>query len=152
MTAVAALLKRETELVMRFRDMLLREQAILRSGKSESLAEINAEKLSLVESLNHAGTERARVLSADKDTTIDMPAWLSVHPLENESAALWEGLLKIARQAREINELNGNLINLLHQKTSDALAILTHGQADKSLYGSNGQSSQSTGSRIIDSA
>lgn len=152
MTAVAALLKRETELVMRFRNTLLREQAILRSGKSDDLAEINAEKLSLVESLNHAGAERARVLSAGKDTTIDMPAWLSDHPLENESAALWGGLLKIAREAREINELNGNLINLLHQKTSDALAILTHGQADKSLYRSNGQASQSTGSRIIDSA
>jgi flagella synthesis protein FlgN len=152
MTIAATLLKREAELVARFRNTLLREQEILRSGKSDGLAEVNTEKLSLVESLNQAGTERARALSSSNEATIDMQAWLSAHPQETESATLWGGLLTVAREAREINELNGNLINILHQKTSEALSILTHSQGDQTLYSSSGQSSLSTGSRIIDSA
>lgn len=152
MNAVVALLKRETELVIRFRDTLLREQDILRSGSSDGLTEVNNEKLSLVEFLNQAGTERSRTLLSGGEPTIDMQAWFSAHPQEKESAALWEGMLKIAREARGINELNGNLISVLHQKTSEALAILTHSQADQSLYSSSGQAAMSTGSRIIDSA
>lgn len=153
MTVAAALLKREAELVTRFRDALLREQDILRSGKTDGLAEVNAEKLALVESLNQAGAERARTLSASDETTaIDMQAWFSAHPRETESLMLWGNLLEVAREVRGINELNGNLINVLHQKTSEALSILTSGQADQSLYSSSGQSAMSTGSRIIDSA
>lgn len=152
MTIVAKLLKREAELVARFRNTLLREQEILRSGKSDGLAEINAGKLSLVDSLNLAGAERARTLSSSDEATIDMQTWFSAHPSEIEAVELWKGLLETAREARAINELNGNLINVLHQKTSDALSILTQGKADQSLYSSNGQASLSTGSRIIDSA
>lgn len=152
MSLVAKLLKREAELVVRFRDTLLREQRVLQSGTSEGLAEVNAEKLSLVENLNIVGAERARALSSSDDNTIDMQAWFSAHPSEREAAEVWKGLLGIAREARDINELNGNLIQVLHQKTSDALSILTLGQADQSLYSSNGQASLSTGSRIIDSA
>ncbi|NTV69417.1 MAG: flagellar protein FlgN [Azonexaceae bacterium] len=152
MTVAATLLKREAELVTRFRNALLREQEILRSGKTDGLAEVNIEKLSLVECLNQAGAERARALSKSDQITIDMQEWFSVHPQETESLMLWESLLKEAREARGINELNGNLINVLHQKTSEALSILTNSQADQSLYSSSGQAAMSTGSRIIDSA
>jgi len=152
MTKVADLLKRETELVVRFRNALLLEQEILRSGKTDGLAEISTEKLTLVEQLNQAGSERAHMLSPSGETTTDTHAWFSAHPQEKDSFALWKRLLELAREAREINERNGGLINLLHQKTSDALSILTQGKADQSLYGSNGQASMSTGSRIIDSA
>lgn len=152
MTALAALLKNEAALVVRFRDTLLREQEILRSGTSEELADINTEKLALAESLNGAGAERARALSAGKDNVIDMQVWFSAHPREAESIKLWDGLLKVAREAREINEVNGSLINALHQKASDALSILTRSEAEQSLYSRDGQSAPSTGSRIIDSA
>ena len=152
MSLVAKLLKREAELVERFRDTLLREQRVLQSGTADGLAEVNAEKLSLVENLNILGAERARTLSSGDDETIDMQAWFAAHPSENEAAEVWKGLLGTAREARDINEQNGNLIQVLHQKTSDALSILTQGQADQSLYSSNGQASLSTGSRIIDSA
>ena len=152
MAAIAILLKREAELVVRFRNTLLREQEVLRSGITEGLAEISTEKLSLVESLNNAEAERARALFSSDDGIVDIQAWLSSHPQERESALLWKELLDVAREAREINELNGKLINTLHQKTSDALSILTQGHTNRSLYGSDGQASLNTGSRIIDSA
>lgn len=152
MSLAAKLLKREAELVVRFRDTLLCEQQILRNGTTEGLAEISAEKLSLVDSLNIAEAERARTLSSSNNDLIDMKSWFSAHPAEREAAELWKILLETAREARDLNALNGNLIQVLHQKTSDALSILTQGKVDQSLYSSNGQTSQSTGSRIIDSA
>ena len=152
MSLAAKLLKREAELVVRFRDTLLREQQILRNGTTEGLAEISAEKLSLVDSLNIAGAERARTLSSSDNDLIDMQSWFAARPAEREAAELWKILLGTAREARDLNALNGNLIQVLHQKTSDALSILTQGKVDQSLYSSNGQTSQSTGSRIIDSA
>jgi len=152
MSIASKLLKREAELVLRFRDLLLREQQILRSGKSEELAELNTLKLTLVNDLNLVGAERARALSSTEKDTVDMQAWFSTHPQEHEAAGLWKRVLDTAREARDLNELNGNLIQILHQKTSDALAILTQGKDGQSLYGSNGQAFKSTGSRIIDSA
>lgn len=152
MSIASKLLKREAELVLRFRDLLLREQQILRSGKSDELAELNAIKLTLVNDLNVVGAERASALSSTEKETVDMQAWILAHPQEHEAAGLWKRVLDIAREARYINEQNGHLIHILHQKTSDALSILTQGKAEQSLYGSNGQAFNSTGSRIIDSA
>lgn len=152
MSALAAVLKREAELIARFKSTLLREKDILRSGKTDGLSEINAEKLSLVDALNQAGIDRSRLISPESASTVEMQAWLSAHPRETEVAKLWANLLQAARETRDLNESNGRLINVLHQKTSDALSFLTQGNADRSLYGSNGQSALSTGSRIIDSA
>jgi flagella synthesis protein FlgN len=152
MSSLAGRLKSETALVERFRDTLLLEQETLRSGSADELADVNTKKLALVDSINTAGTERALLLTSGKSSTIDMNAWFSGHPLETESAKLWEGLLKVAREAREINVLNGSLINKLHQKTSDALSILTRNDTGQSLYSRDGQAASGTGSRIIDSA
>jgi flagella synthesis protein FlgN len=152
MTSITAMLKHEADLVTRFRDTLLCEQEILRSGKTDGLAEINADKLSLAESLNVANAERSRNLLSIDGTYVDMQDWFSNHPMERESASLWKKLLELAREAREINEANGSLINSLHQKTSDALTILTLGQGELSIYSCNGQASLSTSSRIVDSA
>lgn len=152
MSSLAAILKRETELIARFKGVLLREREILRSGKIDGLAEINEEKLSLVDTLNQVGIERTHLISPSSATTVEMQAWLSAHPREIEAAMLWNSLLLVARETRDLNESNGRLINVLHQKTSDALSFLTQGNADQSLYGSNGQSALNTGSRIIDSA
>ena len=152
MSALAALLKNEAALVVRFRDTLLREQEILRAGTSDELADINTKKLALAESLNTLGVERAQALSSGQDGAVDMQAWFAAHPRETESIKLWAGLLSVAREAREINEVNGSLINALHQKTSEALSILTRSESDQSLYSRDGQAASSTGSRIIDSA
>lgn len=152
MSSLAALLKRETALVEQFRDTLLREQAVLRAGNADELATINTQKLALVERLNQAGLERTHLLSPGQNSLIDMPAWFAGHPLEASAAQLWDDLLKLAREAREINVWNGGLINALHQKTSEALSILTQSEAKQSLYSRDGQTASGTGSRIIDSA
>jgi hypothetical protein len=52
MDDVAAITKQEIILVSRFVDLLKKEQEILKHGKASGLAELNVEKMDLVEQLN----------------------------------------------------------------------------------------------------
>lgn len=154
MTPLAGVLTRETELVSRFILILKQEQEALKSGKPEALAEINGEKINLVDQLNQLGANRSQLTGlpgAPSDQT-SMTAWLAQHPQEKKSAALWHALIDLAREAKELHELNGQLIGIHLKQTSAALAVLTQRQQEHTLYGSNGQSSLFTGSRIVDSA
>jgi flagellar biosynthesis/type III secretory pathway chaperone len=47
-------------------------------------------------------------------------------------------VLKLAAQARNENETNGRLINLLLKQNREALSLLLSGGAD-SIYGTDGQ-------------
>lgn len=152
MSSLATLLKRESELLTRFKTTLLRERDVLQSGKTDGLEGINEEKLSLAGELNKLGSDRALAVAQQTAGCIDMQGWLQSNPSEREVATLWGGLMVLARETRDINNENGKLINLLHQKTSDSLSFLMQGHTDQSLYGSNGQSALSAGKRIIDSA
>ena len=154
MTDLTSVLTRETELVSRFILVLNQEQAALKSARPDALAAINAEKLQLVEQLNQIGNERAQLanLAGTASDLEKMKAWLQQHPQEKKSAALWVKLLRLAREAKTLHDLNGKLLNMHLQQTTDALAVLTHQHQTHSLYGSDGQSAMSTGSRIVDSA
>jgi flagella synthesis protein FlgN len=155
MTALAALLTRETELVSQFISVLKHEQETLKLGKPDELAAINAEKMLLVEQLNQIGIERsalADMTGTGTDRTT-MVAWLEKNPQEKKSAALWVKLLQLAQEAKELHQLNGKLISMHLQHTTDAIAVLTQQHREHSLlYGSDGQASAYTGSRIVDSA
>jgi len=154
MTVLASLLTQETELVSRFVLVLNREQAALKAVVPDALAAINAEKLQLVEQLNLLGKERAKIanLAGTASDIEKMKAWLQHNPQEHKSAALWVKLLKLAKEAKALHDLNGKLLNIHLQHASEAVAVLTQQHKEHSLYGSNGQSSMSTGSRIVDSA
>ena len=62
MSKLLGALEREVLLVSQFIELLNAEKAELSSGKAENLDSINAKKLVLVESLNAAGSERARLI------------------------------------------------------------------------------------------
>jgi flagella synthesis protein FlgN len=155
MTALAALLTRETELVAQFVSVLKQEQDTLKLAKPDALAAINAEKIMLVEQLNRIGIERSALadMTGTGSDRATMLAWLERNPQEKKSASLWVKLLKLAQEAKELHQLNGKLISMHLQHTTDAIAVLTQQHREHSLlYGSDGQASAYTGSRIVDSA
>jgi len=154
MTPLAGVLTREIDQVSRFVQLLKMEQEVLKSGRPDDLSTINEEKVKLVEQLNQLGAERVQSTGALEPTAdqASMASWLAQQPQEKQSAVLWAKLIQIAREAKELHDLNGQLIGMHLRQTNDALAILTERQQENTLYGSNGQSSQLTGSRIVDSA
>ena len=154
MTSLADLLSRETELVSQFVTLLEQEQEVLQSGTPDSLETVSKKKDTLVGQLNQLETERGRLVapSANADDRSGMKAWLAQHPHDKHIPPLWEKLNTLARQAKALHEINGQLIEIHLSRTSAALAILEQHKQQHSLYGSDGQASAPTGSRIVDSA
>ncbi len=153
MSKLLEALEREVLLVSKFIELLNTEKAELSAGKTEGLDSINAEKLVLVESLNKVGKERAQLIDAsDPVSQTEMINWFLKNPKEQAAQKMWGSLLEKAVEARRLHELNSELLGMMLQKTSDALAILTRRQQDQTLYSASGQSSTATGSRIVDSA
>lgn len=145
----------ETALLRRFIEVLREEQSLLTSGQTDALAEVGATKLDLVEKLNASEQARLRLLvglTPAQSSRQDMAEWLRRNPAESAARQSWEQLITLAREAREIHAMNGELIAMHLARTSEALDILTQRQSEASLYGSDGQAATGSGSRIVDSA
>ncbi|MDD2883449.1 MAG: flagellar protein FlgN [Dechloromonas sp.] len=152
MSALAQILQQEIVLVDRFLALLQQEQLALRDIQPDALNTVVADKLHLVEQMNQLVNERARLTGAPQDTAA-MSTWLAARAHEKAAAQLWPQLIERAREAKRMHALNGQLINIHLNQTSEALKALGQQQTmHTTLYGANGQTFGSSGSRIVDAA
>lgn len=154
MSAVAAILEREIELVSRFVGILNTEQECLTQGNADPLSDIAADKSALVEQLNVLEGQRMAAIDLPEHAS-DLPSmekWLQDHADDLASASAWQKLREVAREAKVLHELNGQLVATHLKNTTEALAILTQQASQSTLYGASGQTTTATGSRIVDSA
>lgn len=151
MTPLARILQKEISLVDAFLQALEREQHALRDIQPQALAEVVASKQALVEQMNQLASERV-ILCGGAATTEAIGKWLAQQSKEPQAAQLWSQLLEKAREAQRMHTLNGQLINIHLNQTSNALKALGQQQSTHTLYGSDGQSFGGSGSRIIDAA
>jgi len=154
MSEIAAITEREIALISRFVALLKDEQETLKRADASALPEISAAKIDLVEQLNLLEAERRTALGivGDEKTRAAMVVWLANNPNDQTAAVNWEKLLNLAQEAKQLHELNAQLVGMHLQQTSEALVILTRQAEQHTLYGSNGQAAQVSGSRIVDSA
>lgn len=153
-SAVAAILEREVELISRFIAVLNEEQDILKQGKVAALEALTAQKAELVDQLNALEGERLGSIN-QAGTTPErgvMENWLAQNSDDQAAAVNWEKLLNSAREAKSLHELNAKLVDIHLRQTSEILTILTTPPEKPGLYGSSGQTMPATGSRIVDSA
>lgn len=155
MTSLGKFLEEEATLIRQFLTILGEEQQALRSGELSALHDLEPTKATLVEKLNALGTQRNALL-VSKGLTPDKSgilSWLASHPESSTSVEkTWSEILSLAKQAKELNALNGQLIGIHLRATNLALDVLTKKVGDSEVYGRDGQTSALTGSRIIDSA
>jgi len=154
MPDIAAITEREIALISRFVALLKDEQETLKRADASALPEISSAKIGLVEQLNLLEVERRTALGivGDEKTRAAMTVWLANNPNDQTAAVNWEKLLNLAQEAKQLHELNAQLVGMHLQQTSEALVILTRQAEQHTLYGSNGQAAQVSGSRIVDSA
>jgi len=154
MAGVAAITEREIALISRFIELLQQEQEMLKRADASSLHEVGTAKAELAEQLNALEIDRRLTLgvSDQNDLRKAMASWLKANPNDRSAADNWQKLLELAAQARQLHELNAGLVAMHLQQTNEALAILTQQPKRSALYGSDGQTAPSSGSRIIDSA
>ena len=149
---IAALLRDEIAAVQRFVQLLQTEQGFLQTGATDELTRCTGQKSVLAEGLVRLATARNEKLRAAGHGTDNdgLKQWAGVQG--QAAAELHQRLLELAREARELNRLNGQLIAMRLSHTHAALAALSPERAASSLYGRDGQTNARTGYRIIDSA
>jgi flagellar biosynthesis protein FlgN len=152
--SIDLLLDKELAAVDAFLKLLQEEHEVLKRGPAERLHSIGEQKILLVDTLNALEVQRERLLDGVSGDTPGkrMEAWLAGKSAKSAHRSKWDKLLEQAREARRMHSINGELVNSLLRRTGDAIGILTQRQKEVSLYGSNGQATEVTGSRIVDSA
>lgn len=144
----------ETEIVAVFVRLLQEEQEALTSGNADALTGIVEEKtataikLSPVVTARNAGFIRAGAASGNAGITI----FLAARPDDDPLKLRWQKLQELVAEASELNRVNGRLIHLRLQATSQALEALIAATHRHDLYGADGQATTGISSRIIDSA
>lgn len=151
-SALQQTLVAEAEAVQQFAELLKLEQTSLSSGKTDELPAYAEQKEKLAVRLNTLSAQRNAALAAqglDADRA-GVEAWCAKHPNEKDLAAAWSGILLRAGEARELNRLNGELIQIRMQYNAKALEALQGGNNSLALYGPDGQSTTSGNTRIND--
>jgi len=153
MSVLGDLLKREIELVLRFTALLEHEGRLLKQGDAESLEPLTTQKLGLVQEINQVESLRRKITGLNEQSNAtDMLAWFENHNNEKEALQIWQKLLESARKARELHDLNAQLVSAHLQHATEALNVLLQRPADSGLYTKGGFTPMKTGSRLLDSA
>ena len=123
-------------------ELMKQEQQLLVAADADGLAHLTPRKNALLQALAELSAQRhAALLAAGcEGSEAGMEPWLAVGG-NPEASAQWEALLALAREAKELNRVNGMLINkqLAHnQGVLNALRMPAGAQAG-GVYGASGQ-------------
>lgn len=154
MPNLADIVAAEAALVSGFIRLLEEEQALLKHGDAEALPDVVERKTAKARELAAASGERNRLLNAAglAADRAGIEGWLTHHPDDAAVRKEWEHLQFLAAEARELNRVNGELIQLRLQNNAQSLEVLLAAANRQDLYGADGQAAQATTRRIIDSA
>jgi len=142
MTRPHATLPAEHERVHALVDLMKQEQQLLMAADADALAELVPHKAALVQELAQLSRQRHAVLGGMgfEAGETGMEAWVVSHA-DAETRAIWSGLLASTAEAKELNRVNGLLINrqLAHNQTVLQALRTPTGGTESTLYGAKGQ-------------
>lgn len=141
-----AALSEERVLVTSFVELLQQEQRLLMENGIDQLASLTDQKSALALRLNALAEMRQRQLEklipgADHIAVLN---WFEAN--NKECVALWQEIRTLAEQARQLNHINGELIQMKLRHTQQSLTVLTRAVSQANLYGPTGQTHFSSGS------
>ena len=144
MTTVTPLnsLREEEHIMSTLLDVLRQEQQMLVAADIEGLPAVTTRKTALVTQMTLLSAQRHRSLGkcGFPAEEAGMDAWIAASgEARAESESLWGALLQHTRTAKELNLINGVLINKQMGQTQDALhALRPQGSAGNNFYGPGG--------------
>ena len=138
----SATLAAEQQHVSSLIELMKQEQQLLVAADADGLATLTPRKNALLQALADLSAQRhAALLAAGcEGTEAGMEPWLAVGG-NLEARAQWEALLELAREAKELNRVNGMLINkqLAHNQGVLNALRMPAGPEAGGVYGSSGQ-------------
>lgn len=131
----------EQQLLASIVELLKQEQKLLVAADADALAALTPQKTKQVQELAALSAERHRLLGAAGFAAAEagMVPWLDAHG-DAAARGTWEAMLALTREAKELNRLNGVLINKHLAHNQQALAALQPpGSPAAAVYGPAGQ-------------
>lgn len=123
-------------------ELMKQEQQLLVAADADGLAETTPRKNALLQALADLSVQRhAALLAAGCECSeAGMEPWLAVGS-NDEARTQWEALLALAREAKELNRVNGMLINkqLAHNQGVLNALRMPAGLEAGGVYGASGQ-------------
>jgi flagella synthesis protein FlgN len=153
-TDLRLLFEEELAVVRTFVGILEREQRLLIDGDVDGLPALLHDKNELAARLA-AIAEQRRLTLAREGLSADrsgVATWFAAHPDDEGGRVAWAELLPLATQARDLNQLNGDLIQLRLQHNQQAINALVGSSGAGGLYGPDGHNKLGGSGRILDSA
>jgi flagellar biosynthesis protein FlgN len=140
--------EQDAQLVNKLLKVLSREQSSLVVANVEAIEMLMEEKSELLRLINIAVKSRYAALAAKgfESNETGMIAWLKVqaNPATNE---MWQNFQKSLSQAKEMNRLNGMLINRHFNRNQQLLNHLQGNSGRTDVYAKNGQAKTHSSSR-----
>ena len=138
----AASLPSEQRVTSALLQLLKQEQATLIEATIDGLTELTRVKATHIHELGVLAKQRyAALASAGFEANEGgMRKWADTQPGHSNAHMLWDGLLELATEAKELNRINGMLVarHLLRNQTE--LNILQGKPQNGNFYGPDGQS------------
>lgn len=140
---LAKSLEAELRAYQDFVQVLQTEQDALVQGNVDPLLELARIKSEKVVLLSQLAESRARFLSTQgyPQGQGDMAKWLQKQRDNGNPkiAELWQKLLTLVENAKQLNQINGGMIDTRLRNNQQALAILQAAANQSALYGPDGQ-------------
>jgi flagella synthesis protein FlgN len=141
-----AALTEERQAVRGFVALLQDEQALLTENSIEPLATLAESKSAHAFRLNTLAETRHRLLLGciPQLTAAAIVDWLQKN--SPDGLRIWQEILTLSDQARQLNRINGELIQMKLRHNQQVLTALSRAVNQADLYGSDGQANFSVGS------
>jgi flagellar biosynthesis protein FlgN len=146
LSSLPKLVQQETAALRSFISLLEQESKLLVADNVDQLLLLAEEKSAYAANLSEIGNQRE---SAFSQLGVQTNAPAISERLQNQPESLrraWQSLIELAREARELNSLNGKLINTRLQHNQQALNVLLDAAAPVNTYGPDGQQRMGSGS------
>jgi len=143
-----ASLQAELNKIAELLSVLKQEQQDLVAADIEHLTGLTPHKSALVNDMALLATQRHRALATAGFPAQEsgMEAWLA-GAQDAEASQMWQALLEQTREAKELNRLNGLLINKHLSTTQGALQALRPQGPGGAFYGPSGHTTTSSSRR-----
>lgn len=143
---IEGLLTEQVDCAERLRALLLSEQEALSDHHAAALADIAAQKGRLVHRLDHLEHRRREMSSA-----APLPPGGTAHPPPRSGSLtqLWEPLMVLLTQCRQLNEANRQALNSVQVAVTHTLSTLNDPLSGRALYGPHGRRLDSSGSNTL---
>jgi flagella synthesis protein FlgN len=158
MTDLLRTVEAESSAVTRFVALLKLEQAALSQGGVDDLVEFANQKSAVANELTLLANQRntllaAQGLAADRaGIEAAIAGSIKRQPSDTALSRLWSQIILLASEAKELNRLNGELIQIRMQHNSQALEAMQGASRTLHLYGPDGQTTPLISRRINDAA